>query len=160
MESFAKQLCMFSCFAETEPSLIARNGTTVALRWFFSCDCEPTLASLGVPVSMVCQQERTIGTHEENQTSGLVESSFWGDCTDFIVSDTVCFQAEEWGKCNQLCRRIGWLTWEDLYMTNAFYISHEDCFTETGSLCCDLGCIFTNLVMLMASIITSKHHCM
>lgn len=41
-------------------------------------------------------------------------------------------------------------------MTSAFYISLEDCFTETEGSCCGLGGVFTNLVMLMASIVVSK----
>lgn len=163
VESFAKQLCTFSCFAETDPSLIARNSTTMALRWFFSCDCESAPASLGASISVICQQERRIGTHEENQTSRVLESSFWVDCIDFIAGDAVCFQAEDinspsgWGKYNQVCWRIGWLTWKDLRVTNAFYVSQEDCFTEMESLCCGLGRVFTNLVMLMANIVMSKY---
>lgn len=128
MESFAKQLCMCSCFAETEPLLVARKSTTMALRWFFSHDCEPTPPSLGASVSIICQQERRIGTHEENQTSGLLESSFWGYCTDIyswwcsLLSSWRCLNSPSgWGKCNQLCRRNGSLTWKDLHILHFFW---------------------------------------
>lgn len=67
----------------------------MALRWFFSHGCEHTPASLRASVPMICQQEGRIGTHEENEKRGLLESSFWGDCTDLVVSDAVCFQAED-----------------------------------------------------------------